>query len=98
MVDSILEFLSLIASIVALWLITHAMCTDASPRESPGRPVAIGAGINALVVLLGAYLVATLAVAAVLPFSAWTFGVGGMLGVGLGALSSYRSNRRKARA
>jgi len=102
MVDSILEFLSLIAAIVGLWMLTHAMCATSSARESPGRAVAFGAGFNALGVLLGvllgAYLVATLPVGQELPFTAWTFGIGGLIGVGLGALSSYRSNRRKARA
>lgn len=98
MVDSILEFLSLIAAIVGLWMLTHAMCATSSARESPGRAVAFGAGFNALGVFLGAYLVATLPVGQDLPFTAWTFGIGGLIGVGLGALSSYRSNRRKARA
>lgn len=98
MADSIMEVLAVIAAVIALWGVTHAMCAASSPRESPARAVMFGAAVNVLCVLVAAFLIETRPEMASMPFTGWSFAIGGLLGVGLGALSAYRSDRNKARA
>ncbi|MGO3885870.1 MAG: hypothetical protein ACTJHU_06190 [Mycetocola sp.] len=97
MMDVLVDFLALIAAILALWMLTHVMCSRHTSHDSSRRPVLFGVGINILAVLVGSYVIVVSGTAEELPFSVWEFFGGGMIGICLGAVTAFRRNARATR-
>lgn len=96
MADLIVENLSLFGAFGALWMMTHAMGRSSSPVEKPGQSALIAAAIAAATVIIVTVALAVVVTDDAVPFTPLTLGVGGMVGVLVGAFTAYGANLRAA--
>lgn len=93
----IVDTIGLFVATGMYWMLTHIMGRSTSKVENPGHSPLIAAAITGAAALASVVVLAT-QFRDVVPLSPMTVAIGSLVGVLIGAFSSYGANRRAAGA